>query len=133
MLVLKHFLEECVVSIFLRGIGTFWGIETLSGHFGVLRHFGQKNCAWRISIIQKSWWISMCDFFDQSVLMPQNVPIPSKSILLICKLYALKNQDDDIKFIWISHWILHFMGGTWQGIIMRYQSCLVEIKCHRLW
>ena len=41
MVVLKHFVKECVVSIELGGIKRFWSIKTL----------WLKNCAWRISTI----------------------------------------------------------------------------------
>ena len=55
MVVLKHFVKECVVSIELRGIKTFWSIKTL----------WLKNCAWRISTIQKSFWIIIFDFLTK--------------------------------------------------------------------
>ena len=55
MVVLKYFVKECVVSIELRGIKTFWSIKTL----------WLKNCAWRISTIQKSFWIIIFDFLTK--------------------------------------------------------------------
>ena len=56
----------------------FW--EVL-GHFGGIEAIWSKNSAWRVIIIQKSLWISMCNFFDQNVLMPQNFLILPKSKL----------------------------------------------------
>ena len=77
VVVLKHFAEECVGSIRLGSIKTFWRIRT----------FLIKICAWRISLIEKRFLNFLVWFFNEKC--PKTPKCPDTPQLLV-KLSSVK-------------------------------------------